>query len=44
MGKFRKLTHVFYNYKYNIVFTLKNRFRVLTGLVRIFVEAVSKLS
>ena len=38
MGKFRKLTHVFYKCEYHIVFTPKYRFRVLTGLVRTLVE------
>lgn len=38
MGKFRKLTHVFYKCEYHIVFTPKYRFRVLTGLVQTFVE------
>ena len=38
MGKFRKLTHVFYKCEYHIVFTPKYRFRVLTGLVQTLVE------
>ena len=38
MGKFRKLTHVFYKCDYHIVFTPKFRFRVLDGLVKIMVE------
>ena len=38
MGKFRKLTHVFYKCEYHIVFTPKYRFRVLTGLVQTLLE------
>ena len=38
MGKFRKLTHVFYKCDYHIVFTPKSRFRVLEGLVKTMVE------
>ena len=38
MGKFRKLTHVFYKCEYHIVFTPKYRYRVLTGLIQTFVE------
>jgi putative transposase len=38
MGKFRKLTHVFYKCEYHIVITPKYRFRVLTGLVQTLVE------
>ena len=38
MGKFRKLTHVFYKCDYHIVFTPKFRFRVLEGLVKTMVE------
>ena len=38
MGKFRKLTHVFYKCDYHLVFTPKYRFRVLDGLLRITVE------
>lgn len=38
MGKFRKLTHVFYKCEYYIVFTPKYQFRVLNGLVKTIVE------
>ena len=38
MGKFRKLTHVFYKCDYHIVFTPKYRFRILDGLVRPVVD------
>jgi putative transposase len=38
MGKFRKLTHVFYKCEYHIVFTPKYRFRVLNGLIKTLVE------
>ena len=38
IGKFRKLTHVFYKCEYHIVFTPKYRYRILTGLVQTFVE------
>lgn len=38
MGKFRKLTHVFYKCDYHIVFTPKFRFRVLDGLMKTMVE------
>jgi putative transposase len=38
MGKFRKLTHVFYKCEYHIVFTPKYRFRILTGTIKIQVE------
>jgi putative transposase len=38
MGKFRKLTHVYYKCDYHIVFTPKYRFRVLEGLVKAMVD------
>lgn len=38
MGKFRKLTHVYYKCEYHIVFTPKYRFRILEGLVKSLVE------
>ena len=38
MGKFRKLTHVFYKCDYHIVFTPKFRFRVLEGFVKTMAE------
>ena len=38
MGKFRKLTHVFYKCDYHIVFTPKYRYRILDGLVKALVE------
>jgi len=38
MGKFRKLTHVFYKCEYHIVFTPKYRFRILNGLIKTLVE------
>jgi len=38
MGKFRKLTHVFYKCEYHVVFTPKYRFRILEGTVKMFVE------
>ncbi|MEQ9286428.1 MAG: hypothetical protein RIG77_05940 [Cyclobacteriaceae bacterium] len=38
MGKFRKLTHVYYKCEYHIVFTPKYRFRILEGLTKSLVE------
>ncbi len=38
MGKFRKLTHVFYKCDYHIVFTPKYRFRILEGMIKALVE------
>jgi len=38
MGKFRKLTHVFYKCDYHIVFTPKYRFRILDGMVKALLE------
>ena len=39
MGKFRKLSHVFYKCEYHfIVFVPKYRYRILTGLVKTLVE------
>ncbi len=38
MGKFRKLTHVYYKCEYHIVFTPKYRFRILEGMIKVFVE------
>lgn len=38
MGKFRKLTHVFYKCEYHIVFTPKFRYRVLEGMVKALME------
>ena len=34
MGKYRKLTHVYYKCEYHIVFTPKYRFRILEGMVK----------
>ena len=33
MGKFRKLSHVYYKCEYHVVFVPKYRFRILTGTV-----------
>ena len=38
MGKFRKLSHVYYKCEYHIVFVPKYRYRILTGLVKTLVE------
>ena len=38
MGKFRKLTHLFYKCDYHIVFTPKYRFRILEGMIKALVE------
>ena len=38
MGKFRKLTHVFYKCDYHVVFTPKFRYRVLEGMVKSLIE------
>ena len=38
MGKYRKLSHVFYKCEYHIVFVPKYRYRILTGLVKTLVE------
>ena len=38
MGKFKKLSHVFYKCEYHIVFVPKYRYRILTGLVKTLVE------
>ncbi len=38
MGKFRKLTHVFYKCEYHIVFTPKYRFQVLEGMIKSLLE------
>ena len=38
MGKFRKLTHVFYKCDYHIVFTPKYRFQILEGMIQALVE------
>ncbi len=38
MSKYRKLTHVYYQCDYHIVFTPKCRFRVLEGMVKTLVE------
>ena len=38
MGKFRKLSHVFYKCEYHIVFVPKYRYRILTDLVKSLVE------
>ena len=38
MGKFRKLSHVYYKCEYHIVFVPKYRFKVLTGLIKTLVE------
>jgi putative transposase len=34
MGKFKKLSHVYYKCEYHIVFVPKYRYRILTGLVK----------
>jgi putative transposase len=38
MGKFKKLSHVFYKCEYHIVFVPKYRYRILRGLVKTLVE------
>ena len=38
MGKFRKLSHVYYKCEYHVVFTPKYRYRILTDSVKMFVE------
>jgi len=38
MGKFRKLTHVFYKCEYHIVFTPKFRYQVLEGMIKSLME------
>ena len=38
MGKYRKLSHVFYKSEYHFVFVSKYRCRILTGLVKTLVE------
>jgi len=38
MGKYRKLTHVYYKCEYHIVFTPKYRFRMLEGMVKSLLE------
>ena len=38
MGKFRKLSHVYYKCEYHIVFVPKYRYRILSGLVKTQVE------
>ena len=38
MGKYRKLTHVFYKCEYHFVFVPKYRYKILTGLVKTLVE------
>ena len=38
MGKYRKLTHVYYKCEYHIVFTPKYRFRILEGMVKSLLE------
>ena len=38
MGKFKKLSHVFYKCEYHIVFVPKYCYRILTGLVNTLVE------
>ena len=40
MGKFKKLSHVYYKCEYHIVFVPKYRYRILTGLVKTLVEHV----
>ncbi len=37
MGKFKKLSHVYYKCEYHIVFVPKYRYRILTGLVKTLV-------
>ena len=34
MGKYRKLTHVYYKCEYHVVFTPKYRFKILEGMVK----------
>ena len=38
MGKYRKLSHVFYKCEYHFVFVPKYRYKILTGLVKTLVE------
>ncbi len=38
MGKFRKLSHVYYKCEYHVVFVPKYRFRILTGTVNNLVD------
>ena len=38
MGKYRKLTHVYYKCDYHIVFTPKYRFRILEGMIKSLIE------
>ena len=38
MGKYRKLTHVYYQCDYHIVFTPKYRFQILEGMIKSLVE------
>ena len=38
MGKFRKLSHVYYKCEYHIVFVPKYRYRIMTGLVKTLIE------
>ena len=38
MGKFKKLSHVYYKCEYHIVFVPKYRYRILTGLVKTLFE------
>ena len=38
MGKFRKLSHVYYKCEYHVVFVPKYRFRMLTGTLKVQVE------
>ena len=38
MGKYRQLSHVYYQCEYHIVFVPKYRYRILTGLVKTVVE------
>ena len=38
MGKYRKLTHVYYKCEYHVVFTPKYRFKILEGMVKSLLE------
>jgi len=38
MGKFRKLSHVYYKCEYHIVFVPKYRYRIMTGLEKTLIE------
>ena len=38
MGKYRKLTHVYYKFEYHIVFAPKYQFQILEGMVKSLLE------